>query len=285
MTAAVIRQIWHGIRAEAIRVGGPRGLLIAAVLPGAIGLPLVVTFGVAVVAERFSTLSGSVQVTSVTTTNSVYWIITFTATVWMLVAAYAQATADRGLAGEINRYLYPRHWTGPVARFLHYGTGAAVCALVLTATVLVTLPRAFPNVYGGVDITSPEGIRFLVTVPVYSVCAVAIGVGVAALTGHAAGAIALLLGWTYLVENAISLLPNGYTLQSWMPFLNGTFGTGQELAFAPPWGPNGALLYCAAVATAFMIAGCVAPGWRFRRTGSRGRTSGVRGALGRVRAS
>ena len=92
--SAVAGQIGRGTRAELTRVGGARSLLLYGLVPGAVLLPLAITLGVATVAERFASISSSIQVTSVTTTNSVYWVITFTVMIWAVVAAYAQATAN-----------------------------------------------------------------------------------------------------------------------------------------------------------------------------------------------
>ena len=215
--STIIGEIGRATVAEPLRVGGARSMLWFGLLPGAIVLPLVITFGVATVAERFASISGSIQVTSVTTTNSVYWVITFTVMVWALVAAFAQATAERGAPGELARHLYPRRWTGSVARWVAYGFGAATCSGVLVAVVMMTLPALFPKVYSGVDLTSAEGVRFLLAVPVFAALAVGIGIGVAGVVAHPAGSVVVLLGWVYVVENAISLVPNGYTLQSYMP--------------------------------------------------------------------
>ncbi|MDS1115464.1 ABC transporter permease [Gordonia westfalica] len=283
--AAVAGQIRRGTRAELTRVGGARSILLYGLIPGAVLLPLVITLGVATVAERFASISGSIQVTSVTTTNSVYWVITFTVMIWAVVAAYAQATAERGAPGEIARHLYPRRWTGLVSRWIAYGTGAALCSAALVALVMAILPTFFPKVYSGVDIGSAEGVRFLVAVPVFAVCAVGIGIGLAAIVGHPAGTVVALLGWAYVIENAISLVPEGYTLQSYMPFLNGTYGTGQELAFMPPWGRTGGLVYCGVVALVLFLLGCVALTLRVRRTGSRAPSSAVRAALAGRRAA
>ncbi|GAC53767.1 MULTISPECIES: hypothetical protein [Gordonia] len=283
--AAVVGQIRRGTRAELTRVGGARSILLYGLIPGAVLLPLVITFGVATVAERFASISGSIQVTSVTTTNSVYWVITFTVMIWAVVAAYAQATAERGALGELARHLYPRRWTGLVSRWIAYGTGAALCSAALVALVMAMLPTFFPKVYSGVDIGSAEGVRFLIAVPVFAVFAVGIGIGLAAIIGHPAGTVVTLLGWAYVIENAISLVPDGYTLQQYMPFLNGTFGTGQELAFMPPWGPTGGLLYCGAIALTLVTLGCITLTLRVRRTGSRAPSSAVLAALGGRRAA
>ncbi|MDH3047092.1 ABC transporter permease [Gordonia alkanivorans] len=283
--AGVAGQIRRGTRAELTRVGGARSILLYGLIPGAVLLPLVITLGVATVAERFASISGSIQVTSVTTTNSVYWVITFTVMIWAVVAAYAQTTAERGALGELARHLYPRRWTGLVSRWIAYGVGAALCSAALVALVMAILPTFFPKVYSGVDIGSPEGLRFLIAVPVFAVFTVGIGIGLAAIIGHPAGTVVALLGWTYVIENAISLVPDGYTLQQYMPFLNGTFGTGQELAFMPPWGPTGGLLYCGAVAVALFVLGCVSLTFRVRRTGSRAPSSAVRAVLAGRRAA
>lgn len=50
-----------------------------------------------------------------------------------------------------------------------------------------------------------------------------------------------MLLWAGVVEDAIALIPNGMTVQQYMPFLNGIYGTGQWLALTPPWGRSGAL--------------------------------------------
>ncbi|NLG46581.1 ABC transporter permease [Gordonia sp. (in: high G+C Gram-positive bacteria)] len=249
-------QLLRAVRAEGVRLGGRRGPLAFAALPGAVLAPLIVTFVIAAVAERFATMSASIQVTSVQTSNAVYWVLTFTVITWALIAATAQASIARGSAGDLERYLFPRSWTAPAARWLLCGTSSAAMGLVLVIVVMTVLPAAFPAVYGGVDIGSPEGLRFLATVPVYAFVTCGIGVGLGALIGHPVVTAVVLLGWAFVVENSIALAPNGYTMQGYMPFLNGQFGTGQDLAFTPPWGMNGALAYSAGVAVVLFAAGC-----------------------------
>ncbi|MBM7367163.1 ABC transporter permease [Gordonia hydrophobica] len=260
-----LAHLFRAVRAEFYRVGGRRGPLVFAALPGAVVVPLVVTIAIATVAERFATMSASgIQVTSVQTTNSVYWVLTFTVIVWAILAATAQASAARGPASDLERILFPRAWTAPVARWLLYGALSATVALVLTAAVMLVLPAAFPTVYGGVDITSSAGLRFVITVPIYAFLACGIGVGIGGIVGHPVVTAAVLLGWAFVIENSISLAPKGYTLQGYMPFLNGQFGTGQELAFTPPWGPNGALVYAAVVGAVLVALACGAAARRRR---------------------
>ncbi|ALG85108.1 hypothetical protein [Gordonia phthalatica] len=265
MTA--IAQLTRAVRAEFVRVGGRRGPLLIAALPAAVVAPLLVTFGIAAVAERFATMSASgIQVTSVQTTNSVYWVLTFTVIVWAIIAATAQASSVRGPASDLERILFPRAWTTPVARWLFFGLSSAAVALALAVLVMLVLPTAFPTVYGGVDLTSADGLRFLVTVPIYAFSACGIGVGLGAIVGHPVVTAVILLGWTFVIENSIALAPKGYTLQGYMPFLNGQFGTGQELAFTPPWGPNGALIYAVAIGVGLVVIGSGAIARRRRPT-------------------
>jgi hypothetical protein len=43
-----------------------------------------------------------------------------------------------------------------------------------------------------------------------------------------------------------------------MPFLNGQYATGQDIALEPAWGPDGALLYVFLVAAVLVGTGTVA---------------------------
>jgi hypothetical protein len=85
---------------------------------------------------------------------------------------------------------------------------------------------------------------------------VGISLGVAAVVGNPAASVAILLGWVYIVENTIALIPNGYTIQGYMPFLNGVYGTGQAIVLMPPWGINGAIAYSGGVAVAMFAIAC-----------------------------
>ncbi|MGW0036898.1 ABC transporter permease [Gordonia sp. NPDC003376] len=264
MTGSVAaHQLWRAVDAEFIRSGGRRGAFVLAAVPGAIVLPLAVTLVVALVSERFASLSGTISVTAVATTNSVFWVIEFTAMVWALIAAVAEATNSRGDQRDRHRYLFPRTWTGPLARWLTHGACAAVTSAALVVAIMLILPAGFPRVYGGVDLWTADGARLVVAVPLDAFLACGIGVGVGALIAHPAVAATVVLGWTYVIENAVALIPHGgYTAQRFMPFLNGQFATGQDLAFTPPWGTNGAMLYYAAITIGVFVAGCGAQVWR-----------------------
>ena len=129
---------------------------------------------------------------------------------------------------------------------------------------MTTLPHLFPVVYGGWTWVLRPVCALLGRSLLCLLRRVA-GVGLAALTGSGLTAIALMLLWAGVVEDAIALIPNGMTVQQYMPFLNGIYGTGQWLALTPPWGRSGALGYFALLSVAFLAAGIAAAGVRRRR--------------------
>ncbi|MBY8857848.1 ABC transporter permease [Nocardia sp. CA2R105] len=250
--------IRRGIAAEWTRTTG-RSFLWTAAVPLTFVLPLVITFGIAAVAERLATLPGQSYVAKASTTNSVYWVITLSVSVMMVTTAYAHATQWRGQTSDLNAFLFPRSWPVALARWIYYGVITAIMTVVLLVVVMVTLPHQFPQIYGAVDITDSAGIRFLWTVPSYAFAACGVGVAVGSLIRTPSAAVAVLLFWVYVAENAINLLPHGYTLQAYAPFLNAVAATGQEVAFLPRFGRNGSLLYFILIAVTLFVGTAVLP--------------------------
>ncbi|MFB8278907.1 ABC transporter permease [Nocardia colli] len=267
-TATMIRR---GIAAEWTRTTG-RSFLWAVAVPLTFALPLVVTFGIAAVAERLATLPGQSFVAPVSTTNSVYWVMTFSVSIMMVTAAYAHAAQWRGQTSDLNAFLFPRTWMVALARWFYYGIIAAISTVVLLVVVMVTLPHQFPQLYGDVDITDSAGIRFLWTVPIYAFAACGVGIAVGSLIRTPSAAVAALLFWVYVAENSLNLLPHGFTLQAYAPFLNAVAATGQQVAFLPRFGRNGSLLYFILVAAALFIITAVVP-VLVRRLSGRRRTT------------
>lgn len=254
----------RGIAAEWTRTAG-RGFLWTVAVPLALALPLIVTVGIAVVAERFARIPGQIGITPVGTGNAVYWVLTFTVSIMMVTTAYAQGARGRGAGRDLELFLFPRVWVAAAARWIHYGVIAACCALVLVVVLLTALPRLFPLVYGEVDLTDAAGLRFLWTVPLYAFAACGVGVAAGTVIRSPSAAVAILLFWVFVAENAISLLPHGYSLQSFAPFLNAVAGTGQELAFLPRFGRDGSLGYFLLITLA-LFGLSVAPVRRGRRS-------------------
>ncbi|MFJ1458081.1 ABC transporter permease [Nocardia sp. N2S4-5] len=260
--------IRRGIAAEWTRTTG-RSFLWTAAVPLTFVLPLVVTFGIAAVAERLASLPGQSYVATVSTTNSVYWVITLSVSVMMVTAAYAHATQWRGQTSDLNAFLFARSWTVALARWIYYGAITAISTVVLLVVVMVTLPHLFPQIYGAVDITDSAGIRFLWTVPSYAFAACGVGVAAGSLIRTPSAAVAVLLFWVYVAENSLNLLPHGYTLQAYAPFLNAVAATGQEVAFLPRFGRTGSLLYFVLVAVALFVLTAALPTLTRRISGYR----------------
>jgi ABC-2 type transport system permease protein len=94
-------------------------------------------------------------------------------------------------------------------------------------------------------------------VPLLAFFAAAAGVGVGGLVRSPAAAVGLVLLWAYVAETAVGYLPGGVTAQGFMPFLGSVYATGQDIAIAAPWGPNGTLVYVCALFTGLFAVGTV----------------------------
>ena len=247
----------RAVHAEIIRLGGRRGPIARVSIPIGFVLPVMLTLIIGGVAESLHSDTGLIQVREVTTTSSVYWVIALGVTVHTAVSASVQASSQRGDVGELGRHLVPSSAISLCSRWLVTAVVGAACSFIACLLLMVALPIFFPAVYSQVDATSAEGIRFLWAVPLHCLAACAIGIGVGALVRSPAAAVTILTVWSLLIENALIYIPYGGKLVGWMPFLNGIYGTGQNIALSPPWGPNMALAYFTSIGAAFMIAGIV----------------------------
>lgn len=239
--------------AELIRTSGASRLW-AALIPAAVLLPLVITLGIAAVAERFARIPGQISVLSVSTSNSAYWVITITVVLVAVAAADGQSADGRYRTGDYVRLAIPRRAPVLLGRWMFYGVLGSIVSLATLVVVLGALPVVSPLVYGTVSPADPVGMRLLWTVPVYAFFAAAAGVGVGALIPTPVGSTAAVLLWAFVAETAAGYLPHGASLQRYLPVFNGVYATGQDIALQPPWSPNGALLYACALFTAPLLA-------------------------------
>ncbi|BBX03500.1 ABC transporter permease [Mycolicibacterium moriokaense] len=244
----------RSLRAEQIRTGG-RSRLWTVIVPAAAVIPMVITFGIAAVAEAFARIPGQLSVLQVSTSNAAYWVITITVVLVAVAAADGQASESRYRAREYVRIAMPRPWAVLVGRWVFYGAVGAVVAAVTLVLVLALLPVVSPLVYGPVSVTDPVARRLLWTVVVLAFFAAGAGVGVGAIIRSPLGAVGAILLWAYVVESAAGYLPSGASLQRFMPLLNAVYATGQDTVLIPPWGKDTALLYtCALFSVIFMVA-------------------------------
>ncbi|KXO98495.1 hypothetical protein [Tsukamurella pseudospumae] len=243
-------------RAEVVRIGGLRGAG-AALLTLAIVGPAAVTVAVAALAEHVARIASTVQVTAVSTTNSAYWLLSLTPVACCAVAAYATAGSARR---EWDHFLIPNPAVGAGARWLVFGGFAAAATAVPTAVALAALPLAFPRVYGDVRLASATGVRMVLVGGITAFLLVGAAIGVALLLRHPIAAMVTVVGWAEIVEPGVALIPGAASAQRYMPFLNAVYASGQDLIFAPPWSPNGAVTYLVVLCLALLAVGLVGDG-------------------------
>lgn len=242
-------------KAEWVGLGGSRGIFFIIILPLAVGFPLFLTAAVAVISEYLANVDSLVGVLSTTTDNAAYWIIHLTVIVFASVATFSQAASYRGNYGDLYRHLLPRVGVSLAARWLVLSLLAVGSILIMLVIALAVLPVVSPHGYGEVDLLSPTAARLLWAVPLYACAAIALGLGLGALMERPAFAVACLLVWALLIENATAVLPGGAKIIRFMPFLNGIYGTGQRVGLEPPWGKNGALGYFVLLSSVVVLLG------------------------------
>ncbi len=246
-------QLTRSVRAELVRTAG-RGALWSVLVPTAILAPTAISFLIAFVAERFAAIPGQQYVQTVATSNAAYWVVTITVVLSAVAAAYGQSSQYRhGTMAYVGLAL-PQRWVAMIGTWLFYGVVGAAASVLALVLVLVGLPIVSGLVYGEVSIVDPVGLRLLWAVPVYAFFAAGLGVGVGTLIRTPAAAVGAILFWAYVIESAVGFLPGGYSAQRFMPFLNGVYGTGQDIVLTPPWGPDAGLAFgCAAFTCVFII--------------------------------
>ena len=124
---------------------------------------------------------------------------------------------------------------------------AVYAAAMTVAAVVVGRLMAPPLVGSHLSFVDPQTWRLIGAITLYAALTAVLGVGVAALLRHSAGAVAVLLLWPLLVEPVLGNLPNiGSEIGPYLPFANVfRFIDVQWLypAYAMPWGVVGSLLY------------------------------------------
>jgi ABC-2 type transport system permease protein len=124
---------------------------------------------------------------------------------------------------------------------------AAYAAAMTVAAVVVGRLMAPPLAGSQLSFVDPDTWRLIGAITLYAAITALLGVGVAALLRHSAGAVAVLLLWPLLVEPMLGNLPSiGSEVGPYLPFANVfRFIDLQWLypAYAMPWGEVGSLLY------------------------------------------
>ena len=142
-----------------------------------------------------------------------------------------------------------------VAKAIVAALFSGVYAAVMTiAAVVVGRLMAPPLVGSHLSFADPDTWRLIGAITLYAALAAVLGVGVAALLRHSAGAVAVLLLWPLLVEPVLGNLPSiGSEVGPYLPFANlFRFIDVQWLypVYAMPWGVIGSALYFTTVVAA-----------------------------------
>jgi hypothetical protein len=125
---------------------------------------------------------------------------------------------------------------------------SAVYAAGLTiAAVLVGRLMVPPLVGSNLSLVDPGTWRLVGAISLFAALAAVLGVAVAALLRHSAGAVAVLLMWPLVAEPILGNLPNiGSEIGPYLPFGNAFLFTRVEWLYPVydmPWGELGSLVY------------------------------------------
>jgi ABC-2 type transport system permease protein len=124
---------------------------------------------------------------------------------------------------------------------------AGYAALMTVAALVVGRLLAPPLIGSHLSFAATDTWRMIGVITLYAALTAVLGVGVAALLRHSAGAVAVLLLWPLLVEPILGNLPRiGSEVGPYLPFANAfTFLRVQWLypVYDTPWGEMGSLLY------------------------------------------
>jgi hypothetical protein len=138
---------------------------------------------------------------------------------------------------------------------------AAYAAMMVIGAVVVARLAAPPLVGSHLSLVESDTWRLASATALFGVLAAVLGVGVATLLRHSAGAVAVLLLWPLLVEPVLGNLPSiGSEVGPYLPFANMfLFIDVQWLypAYAMPWGELASLVYFAAVVAVVFVAAIV----------------------------
>jgi hypothetical protein len=139
---------------------------------------------------------------------------------------------------------------------------SAVYAAGLTiAAVLVGRLMAPPLVGSNLSLADPGTWRLVGAISLFAALAAVLGVAVAALLRHSAGAVAVLLMWPLVAEPILGNLPNiGSEVGPYLPFGNAFLFTRVQWLYPVydmPWGELGSLVYFTTVVAVVYAAAIV----------------------------
>ena len=187
-------------------------------------------------------------------------VAVFGVPVLMVLAAITVTGEYRGGMIRTTFMATPNRTLVLVAKATIAALFSAVYAAVMTVVAVVVAHVMTPPLAGSqLSFIDADTWRLIGAITLYAMLTAVLGVGVAALLRHSAGAVAVLLLWPLLVEPILGNLPSiGSEVGPFLPFANVfTFLHVQWLfpSYAMPWGETGSLLYfVGAVAVVYVAA-------------------------------
>lgn len=183
----------------------------------------------------------------------------------ILIQSVLLVTGEYGNnTAKSNALAVPKRWQLPVAKFIVYGVIATVVTLVSAAlSVWVTRWAAGTQIddsdlLANISLGADDAGTVILRMVVYVLGAVALAIGVAYILRRTAGAMALVLLWSLVIEEIPAMFPR---IEDWlpqyMPFKNITAAVNLNDVANAPWGQNGSVIYFVVVCLVIFTAGVV----------------------------
>ncbi|MDG4663361.1 ABC transporter permease [Mycobacterium sp. 236(2023)] len=224
--------------------------------------PLWSAAAVAVLSFGLAALQASVAYgyDRMTVASACLGVAVFGIPVLMIVAAMTLTGEYRSGLIATTFMATPRRTSVLFAKALVAAVFSVLFAVVMVfGSVMVARLVAEPGVGAGLTVVAT--VRFAAALSLYAALAAVLGVGVAALLRHTAGAVTVLLLWPLLVEPLLGNLPGrGWEIGPFLPFANVfRFLEVQWLfpEYVMHWGAPGSLGYFAAVVAVIFVAAVV----------------------------
>lgn len=266
-----MRQLGRAIRAELAKLSWRSGIFWAAI-PLSIVIPVVITGGIAAAQEYISNLNshaGPDEVVlpggySMTPDNTVYWVLFLSTFVMACAAVNSYGSEVKNRTTDAFGYIQPCRWTLLTAKLVVFGVLGALTTFVGVIVINGVFPHVFTTIWADITVFSPQGIRFLWSIPLYTFALVGLGLGLVALIRSTFMVVALLL-FVKLGTEAFLTVGDPDTaddLRHYSPFLNAEYSTGQTMGVPDGmWGPSMAIAYYGVIFGVVFLVGV----WRSAR--------------------
>ncbi|MBD0020708.1 hypothetical protein GII33_18955 [Gordonia pseudamarae] len=255
----------NAIRAELTKLTWRSGTLWAAV-PLSIIIPVLVTGVIAAGNQMIADTNreagpDAVQLPggySMTPDNSVYWVLFFATFIMMCAAVNSYGTEIKNKTVDLFGFIQPARWTQVVAKLVVFGTIGALSTAAGVVFINGVFPHLFPGSWSDVGLFTGEGVRFLWSIPLYTLLLIAAGLGMVAIVRHTYIVVAFMLFVKLGTEAFLAFadIDLAERVRRYSPFVNAEYSTGQMQGMPDGiWGENIAIGYYAVIFLAVFAVG------------------------------